>query len=120
MEGSEGGKKKKEERKQNNWFCRHLERVQTGHREPQSVNGAHGIETVAFRVLGFSTFVWQFNFYCKKKEKRQKLHLTEIFTGTLHPSVLFAEYLLSLLLSQELLSVRAFEFFWSELPLIVP
>lgn len=52
---------KKKERKQNNWFCRHLERVQTGQQEPQSVNGAQGIPTcsiekVVCSVLGFSTF----------------------------------------------------------------
>lgn len=27
---------------ENNWFCRHLERVQTGQREPASVNAAQG------------------------------------------------------------------------------
>lgn len=48
MEGRE------EERTQNNWFCRYLERVQTGQLEPQSVNGAQGIQLAALNASSFN------------------------------------------------------------------
>lgn len=55
-----------------------------------------------------------------KEKKSEKSVLAELFAGMIHRSVFFANYLLSLLISQELLSVHAFELFWSELLLIVP
>ena len=70
----------------------------------------------------FSAFVGQFCFFHKKKKEKKKREATSyrsIHMGVPHKCV-FADYLLSLLLSQELLSVQAFELFWSVLLLIVP
>lgn len=110
----EGGGGVKKERKQNNWFCRLLERVQTGHREPRSATRVHGIESAAFRVLDFSTAS------SKTEKKERKLHL-EMFTGTFHTRVLF--FFVPTICYHYYYhkkSVLAFEMLWSELPLIVP
>lgn len=96
-----GGKKRggggvKKERKQNNWFCRLLERVQTGHREPRSATRVHGIESAAFRVLDFSTA-------SSKTEEKKESCILKCLQGrfTLVCFFFCANYLLSLLLSQE-------------------
>lgn len=90
--GGKRGLVKKKERKQNNWFCRHLERVQTGQWELQSVNGAQGnparshlIEKVAFWVIGFSR---QRQEKESESERRREMPLIEVFAGMFHRNVL--------------------------------
>lgn len=85
-ERERGGGVKKKERKQNNWFCRHLERVQTGQRELRSVNAAQGnptrshlIEKVAFWVSGCSRQ--------RQRDTQRELHLSEMFAGMFHQNV---------------------------------
>lgn len=94
-----GGVKKKE-RKQNNWFCRHLERVQTGQRELPSVNAAQGnptrshlIEKVAFWVNGCSR---------QRQRERDTKRVASYRNACrdVSPKCVFTHYLLSVLLSK--------------------
>lgn len=63
---------KMKERKQNNWFCRHLERVQAGQQEPQSANGAQGIPTFSENVSSLFSFGWAKRFFCKMNENKER------------------------------------------------
>lgn len=94
-----GGLEGKKKRKQNNWFYRHLERVQTGHCQPPRVTGAQRIEKLDVTV---------------SSKTEQSCILQGCFT------------LVCLLLTMcyhyyyDKKCVLAFELLWSELPLIVP